>query len=461
MQIRFPWILSRKRLILAACLDATLFYLLYLISFYWRFNLWPVNSFRIAFLLCFWLLGSYISGRYFSGDSSKNSPNGMTFIKQIASTGLVLLLILGASIFHSWLLNQSVEEATFRSFLIPFLGSLAVLSSAVQALVTYFSINHISETSSVWYFVGTSAAYDQLLHKLQWTRLKVSLVHHSLESLKNINPLQIVVEDLYTQDPDTLRTLLYYQQHGATVMSRLAWCEFALQRFPSDFLTEANLLDEDFSIQAISFQTRLKRIGDVVVSLCLLILTSPLLLLSCILIKLTDGGPILYSQFRNGYGGKPYRIWKLRSMSVNAEYLGVQWSSRLDSRVTRVGSLLRRTRVDELPQLFCVLTGSMSLIGPRPERPEFDHKLEQNIPFYKLRYSMRPGLSGWAQVNYPYGASFQDSENKLSYDLYYLRNFSFWLDLLIFLKTVRLVFNGRGSLPVRYSSSSLDGLHDL
>ena len=227
------------------------------------------------------------------------------------------------------------------------------------------------------------------------------------------------------------------------------------------FFNRSNLLDEDFSIQAISFQTRLKRIGDVVVSLCLLILTSPLLLLSCILIKLTDGGPILYSQFRNGYGGKPFRIWKLRSMSVNAEYLGVQWSSRLDSRVTRVGSLLRRTRVDELPQLFCVLTGSMSLIGPRPERPEFDHKLEQNIPFYKLRYSMRPGLSGWAQVNYPYGASFQDSENKLSYDLYYLKNFSFWLDLLIFLKTVRLVFNGKGSLPVRYSSSSLDGLHDL
>ena len=196
-----------------------------------------------------------------------------------------------------------------------------------------------------------------------------------------------------------------------------------------------------------TLQSRLKRAGDVSFSAFLLLLTSPLLLISALLIKLDDGGPVFYSQIRTGLEAKPYKIWKLRSMRTNAEQMGAQWSSRADSRVTRIGAFLRRTRLDELPQLWCVLTGSMSLIGPRPERPEFDLQLVQQIPHYALRHLIRPGLSGWAQVNYPYGASVEDSSNKLSYDLYYLKNFSFLLDLLIMFKTIRLVFNAQGSLP--------------
>ena len=134
-------------------------------------------------------------------------------------------------------------------------------------------------------------------------------------------------------------------------------------------------------------------------------------------------------------------------MRTDAEHQGVQWSSRSDPRITKVGSMLRITRLDELPQLWCVLTGSMSLIGPRPERPEFDEHLSQKIPYYSLRNQIRPGLSGWAQVNYSYGASVEDSANKLSFDLYYLKNFSFLLDLLILFKTMRLVFNAQGALP--------------
>ena len=177
-----------------------------------------------------------------------------------------------------------------------------------------------------------------------------------------------------------------------------------------------------------TLQNRVKRIGDVVVALCLLIITSPLILVSAILIKSSDRGPVFYSQLRTGLHGIPFRIWKLRSMRIDAEYQGAQWSSRSDPRITRVGSILRRTRLEELPQLWCVLTGSMSLIGPRPERPEFDQSLSSKIPNYKLRHLIRPGLSGWAQVNYPYGASVMDSANKLSYDLFYLKNFSFLLD---------------------------------
>ena len=141
-------------------------------------------------------------------------------------------------------------------------------------------------------------------------------------------------------------------------------------------------------------------------------------------------------------------------MSTDAELHGAQWSKRFDPRITKVGSILRRLRLDELPQLWCVMTGCMSLIGPRPERPSFDKELSEKIPYYDLRHLIRPGLSGWAQVNYPYGASVEDSANKLSYDLYYLKNFSFLLDLLILFKTMRLVFSAQGSLPESSSESN-------
>ena len=134
-------------------------------------------------------------------------------------------------------------------------------------------------------------------------------------------------------------------------------------------------------------------------------------------------------------------------MKVSAEDLGPQWSTKNDPRITRIGKIIRKLRLDELPQLILVIKGKMSLIGPRPERPEIDNKLEKIINNYKVRYLIKPGLSGWAQVHYPYGASIKDSEIKLSYDLYYLFNISFWIDFLILLKTIKLVFNAKGAIP--------------
>ena len=134
-------------------------------------------------------------------------------------------------------------------------------------------------------------------------------------------------------------------------------------------------------------------------------------------------------------------------MKINAEREGIRWSTKNDARITKVGYWLRKTRVDELPQLFSVLKGEMSLIGPRPERPEIDEMLTQKVPNYKLRYLVRPGLSGWAQVNYPYGSSVEDTKMKFSYDMYYIKNFSTFFDVLILLETIRLIFNFRGSHP--------------
>mgnify|MGYP005696572527 FL=1 len=137
------------------------------------------------------------------------------------------------------------------------------------------------------------------------------------------------------------------------------------------------------------------------------------------------------------------RIYKFRSMIINAEKFGAQWSNKEDKRITNIGKIIRSTRLDELPQLFSVIQGKMSLIGPRPERPEIEEKLLQTIPYYNYRNILKPGISGWAQVNYPYGSSVDDTKNKLSYDIYYINHISFLLDILILFKTIKTVFNAR------------------
>lgn len=183
----------------------------------------------------------------------------------------------------------------------------------------------------------------------------------------------------------------------------------------------------------------LKRAVDIVVSLAVLLLASPFLLAAALAVMLEDGGPLLYRQERVTQGGRRFRILKLRTMRQDAERNGAVWAATRDPRVTRVGHFLRRTRLDELPQLFNILAGEMSFVGPRPERPEFVAQLAANMPLYHERHVMKAGLTGWAQVNYPYGASLDDARSKLSYDLYYVKNFSVAFDLLIVLQTIRVV----------------------
>lgn len=183
----------------------------------------------------------------------------------------------------------------------------------------------------------------------------------------------------------------------------------------------------------------LKRALDVVASAAMLLVTAPFLAAAALAVKLDDGGPVLYRQARVTRGGRVFRIMKLRTMSVDAERGGAVWAAKHDPRVTRIGRFLRRTRLDELPQLFNVLSGDMSFVGPRPERPEFTTELAAALPLYNERHLVRAGLTGWAQVNYPYGASLDDARSKLSYDLYYVKNFSVVFDVLIILQTLRVV----------------------
>ncbi|MBV9891035.1 MAG: TIGR03013 family PEP-CTERM/XrtA system glycosyltransferase, partial [Rhizobacter sp.] len=189
-----------------------------------------------------------------------------------------------------------------------------------------------------------------------------------------------------------------------------------------------------------------KRLFDIVCSCALLAMAMPLLVLTAVCIALESRGPVFYRQDRVGQDGKTFRVIKFRSMCVDAEKSGTpQWATAKDARVTRVGAIIRRYRIDEFPQLINVLSGEMSLVGPRPERPFFVEQLTAKIPFYALRHTVKPGVTGWAQVRYDYGASIEDALEKLQYDLYYVKNHSLFLDVRVLAETVHVVLSGRGA----------------
>jgi exopolysaccharide biosynthesis polyprenyl glycosylphosphotransferase len=186
----------------------------------------------------------------------------------------------------------------------------------------------------------------------------------------------------------------------------------------------------------------LKRVVDLLAGLCGLVLSAPIMMVAMILIKYESPGPAVYSQIRVGQFGRRFRIYKLRTMFQDAEKNGAQWAKHRDGRITRLGRFLRKTRLDEAPQFWNIVKGDMSLVGPRPERPEFVDQLRHRIPFFVQRHLVKPGLTGWAQINYPYGASIEDTLNKLKYDLFYIKRASVGLDAQIILRTIGAMMKG-------------------
>jgi len=236
----------------------------------------------------------------------------------------------------------------------------------------------------------------------------------------------------------TLDSLITCRANGYPVLQYMSFLEKEISRIDIKRLDMAWMLYSD-GFQVSPVGRGLKRLFDILVSLAILLPFSPILLAAMLAVWLGDRGPVFYRQERVTLGGRNFRIVKLRTMRTDAEKGGAVWAAAGDSRVTGVGKFLRRTRIDELPQLFNVLAGDMSLVGPRPERPEFIAKLSQQLPLYHERHAVKAGLTGWAQVNYPYGASLDDARSKLSYDLYYVKNFNLLFDLRIVLQTVRVV----------------------
>jgi sugar transferase (PEP-CTERM system associated) len=253
----------------------------------------------------------------------------------------------------------------------------------------------------------------------------------------NIEEIVVAMEDRRQGFPTA--ALLDARLRGVRVTDLLTFLERESGRVNVALLHPSALIFSDgFRCDFLRLAT--KRAFDVTASLTMLVLSAPIALLTALLVYLEDRGPVFYRQVRTGQNGRPFTILKFRSMRVDAEADGrAIWARANDPRVTRVGALIRKLRLDELPQLFNVLVGQMSFVGPRPERPAFVEQLAQTVPFYRQRHYVKPGITGWAQVRYSYGASSREAQDKLEYDLYYVKNHTLAFDLAVLLQTVEIV----------------------
>jgi sugar transferase (PEP-CTERM system associated) len=256
----------------------------------------------------------------------------------------------------------------------------------------------------------------------------------------------VIVAITHNMSRDLYKQLVDVKMRGVTVYEMPTFYERVLGKIPVNHVSDPWLVSVPISgVQINIYNQKIKKVLDKFLSLAGFILTFPIALLTAVAIKLDSKGPIFYRQARVGRDGRSFELVKFRSMEINAEVNGAVWAQKNDPRVTRVGKIIRILRFDEIPQFWNVLGGEMSLVGPRPERPEFVKELIEEIPYYSLRHAVAPGITGWAQVNCPYGASKEDALAKLEYDLYYIKNLSPLLDLLILARTVQTVLFGKGA----------------
>lgn len=353
-------------------------------------------------------------------------------IPQIGFWRSNLLYAMGVSvvllIFLRILLGKALGSQAFKRRIVvlgagPRAARLKVLSKAPGAgfaVVGYVSMNEANRV--IPEAIARDAIYNLADHVVL---LNASEVVLALEERRNALPL---------------KDLLRVKTTGVHVNEISTFLERETGRVDLDSVNPSWLIFSDGFSSGRMVSSAFKRLFDIAASLLLLVLTLPLVLVTAVAIKLESKGPAFYRQRRVGLYGVGFDVIKLRSMRQDAEAGGQAiWAEKDDPRITRIGRIIRKIRVDELPQCWSVLKGEMSFVGPRPERPQFVEDLEQKLPYYAERHMVKPGITGWAQINYPYGASIEDSRQKLEYDLFYAKNYSPFLDLLILLQTIRVV----------------------
>ena len=256
----------------------------------------------------------------------------------------------------------------------------------------------------------------------------------------------VIVEEIGEENfKKYLKRIFDLKINGLKVLSYKDFNESIQKKIDITKIDEEWLLESNgFDILNNESQKNIKRVFDLIIAVILIIMTIPILLITAIIIKLESPGPIVFKQFRIGKNMKKFKIYKFRSMRIHDSGKYSKYTSNNDERVTRFGKFIRKTRIDELPQLFCVLKGTMSFVGPRPEWDELVDEYEKKIPYYNLRHLIKPGITGWAQVMYPYGECVEDAQRKLEYDIYYLKNQDFLMDILTIMKTVKIVIFGKG-----------------
>jgi len=385
----------------------------------------------------------YIFGRY--NRLEKNRFSLLKILKEflfpIIISFLLVFIIINLTNF-----NNGNLLITYELLKISF---LALFLNLITKFFFDVAFNNFKKKNKYWVAILSMKQSKDLQYKIKKIGFKININYYDqnyLNSLKTEDLIGIIYER------NILNDSIFNELNKLSIKKKFKIID--IDNFYDKIL---NLFSEGFIENRVSInylnvnnnfqELFIKRCIDIIFSGMLLIIFSPIILFTTILIKIEDNKSIFYFQKRHKLNMDTFKIIKFRSMQINAEENGPKWSKKNDTRITNVGNFIRKYRIDELPQLISVLKGEMSLIGPRPERPEIDEKLLKLIQNYDLRYKYRPGITGWAQVNYSYGASIEDAKIKLGYDLYYIKNFSILLDLFILLKTIKVIFKENYSYP--------------
>ena len=439
------WIINSKiRIITNIIFEVFLFLVIFVVI---PFNNQLLFSLKNTLIIIFvWEFLFYISGKYHDLVQIKRRK----LKKVVAKNFLVFISTCTLIYFYLSISNQFKTNQNFDLELI----IIYFFSILINQIMINSYINKKDNSKDLWLIYKDNVFKQFIEDKLLDHELKFSSKLIFIDNLDQLNFLEekqkelikgIITTDKYFLQAKEISILLKSRKKSLKIYSSIEWSECYLYRIPSIFLNKKHFLEKENLPHYSFFNFWIKNIAERILSFVLLLCAFPILVIFCILIFLEDKGSFLYSQYRTGINGKRIKIFKLRTMKINAEKDGIRWSSKNDRRVTKIGSFLRKTRIDEIPQLFSVLIGEMSLIGPRPERPEIEFLLNKEIANYKIKYLIKPGLTGWAQVNFSYGASVTDSIHKISYDIFYIFNYSLFLDFLIFLKTIKTVFKMEGS----------------
>lgn len=427
-------------------IDLVLILASFSLIFVLRFQLESVSLFGVLGL---WFIAVIVLGAlYVTGNYDLDDPE--PYRKKIAKLVLALFASGTAIVAIHYFLAKTRDGIFGRGVLIGSLLMFAILSSTWRRYV-YLHYKGVRAqfkmlviySQEYFDFLEGDLKKKNLFEKCEWVQAQ------NLDLLKNkiSNSWSTVVIAINNNEytPELGDLLMGARFSGQTMYDLTSFYEKFWSKVPVYYLNQAWFVTTDgFNIVNNLTGLRIKRLIDIAISGALLILALPVMLITSLLIKIESRGPVFFSQIRTGKNGRDFVIYKFRSMRTDAEKDGAQWAQKNDSRVTRIGKIIRLTRIDELPQLINVLKGQMSFVGPRPERPEFNVDLEKKIPFYNMRHTVSPGLTGWAQVLYPYGASIEDSKEKLQYELYYIKNYSLLMDIEIILQTVQVVLFGRG-----------------
>lgn len=390
------------------------------------------HVFPFSFLFIFWLIIFYVLDLY----DLTLPPTSLPFLSRF---GIALVSLFFTSVLFFYAL--SFWEISPKSNLLIHVGIFGFLAYCWRFLFS---------SKVVFWLPWRVGLFELGEHQEMLKNIIDSHRHHGYEGIlfdqtqflaqqiERHRPHVVVLPSLFLQDHDRVHELYECLGMNVTFLDVSQAYEFFSRRIPLSTVDQQWFI-RNFQENERGLYRRLKRLVDIGFALMILIVTSPFWLLFALAVKIEDGGTVFYAQERVGRHGKIFLIKKFRTMKTDAEASGAQWAQQDDPRVTRVGRLLRATHLDELPQMLNILKGDISLVGPRPERPEFVSALEQQIPHYHVRHFITPGFTGWAQIKFRYARSVLDSQEKFEYDLYYMKNKSFILDLLILLKTTQLL----------------------